>query len=225
MKLNFGEKIIIFLLCILLAMGFKIGLELRQHKEETPAIPQVESMFTDFILQAQAEEALEYKAWIEQTRIEEEERAKWLRDISLDEKYQKFTWEMSTMLDMDYELILAVMYHESRFNPNAFNNTNSNGTVDYGLMQVNSGNLKWVEQLAGREMDVINDPYDNIVGGIVILKYYYDHWVEKGLEGDQLFQYALNSYNAGLAGYARMGYVSRSYDRRIVATREEIKSE
>ncbi|MFC0146136.1 transglycosylase SLT domain-containing protein [Pectobacterium cacticida] len=42
---------------------------------------------------------------------------------------------------IDALLIEAVMEQESSFNPRAVNRSNSNGTADYGLMMVNSGNI------------------------------------------------------------------------------------
>ena len=39
---------------------------------------------------------------------------------------------------VDPSLALSIAQQESSFNPNAVSPTNSNGTVDYGLMQINS---------------------------------------------------------------------------------------
>lgn len=213
------NNILVLIICILLAMLFKLTLELRDY-EDLPQLPQVPSVFQVVVGE---EEPMPMPIPEVAVQTEEEYRKEWYRDIPLEEKYQQYIYEWSIMRDLDYELLLALAYHESSFNVNALNTSNSNGTVDYGLFQVNSGNLKWVEELAGRPMDVVGDTFDNILGGILIFDHYYSYWKAKGLEGKDLLQYSINSYNTGIQGYANMGYVSRSYDRKIQATRLEIK--
>lgn len=164
-----------------------------------------------------------YDHWVTQIQIQQEYERQWRRDLPLDEIYQQYIYDKSVEYGLEYELLLAIAFHESNFDTSTTNTTNSNGTNDYGLFQVNSGNLKWVNDLSGQKLDVRNNTYDNIIGGIVIFNYYYSYWKSEGLEGDKLDQYALNSYNAGIAGYKKMGYVSRKYDRAIRATRDSYK--
>ena len=166
-----------------------------------------------------------YDNWIAQIQIQQEYERQWKRDLPLDEAYQQYIYDKSVEYGLEYDLLLAIAFHESNFNVSTVNTTNSNGTHDYGLFQVNSGNLKWVNDLSGQNLDIENNTYDNIIGGIVIFNYYYSYWKNEGLEGDKLDQYALNSYNAGIAGYKKMGYVSRTYDRSIRATRDNFKSQ
>ncbi len=45
-----------------------------------------------------------------------------------------------------YSLLRAIAEQESRFNPRAISPPNANGSVDYGLMQINSA---WLPTLAG----------------------------------------------------------------------------
>jgi hypothetical protein len=80
-------------------------------------------------------------------------------------------------------LALAVAQEESSFNPNA-TNTNSNGTTDYGVMQINSSNLS-----ALGLSDPLN-PQANITAGVGLLAQLYNQY------GGNI-QQTLWAYNAG----------------------------
>ena len=210
---------------MLCAVVFKLASEIKQ--QDTQELPQVpnSTLFSEVIQAIHTQDVLEYKEWIAAMEAQEEYRKEWYRDITLEEKYQQYIYEWCQMLEIDYDLMLALSYHESRFNPNALNTTNSNGTRDYGLFQVNSSNLKWVEELAGRPMDVIGDVYDNILGGILIFNFYYSYWEDRELEGEELKHYALSSYNFGIGGFVRAGYptTTRAYNRNIMHTKKEFQ--
>lgn len=61
-------------------------------------------------------------------------------------------------------LLWAIANAESSLDPSAIHR-NSNGTVDIGLMQINS---IWAEQL-GKTWDRLNDPCTNVMAGAWIL--------------------------------------------------------
>lgn len=66
-------------------------------------------------------------------------------------------------------LLKAIAQHESHFNPTA-QNRNSNGSVDLGIMQINSS---WLPELARRGIDsniLLARPCVNIAVGAWILK-------------------------------------------------------
>ena len=67
------------------------------------------------------------------------------------------------------QLALAVASHESGFNPNA-TNLNTNGTTDYGVMQLNSTTVQ--------TLGVSNplDPQQNIDAGVQLLAKYYQQY-------------------------------------------------
>lgn len=67
--------------------------------------------------------------------------------------------------DISPELLSAIAFVESSHDPNALNR-NRNGTVDYGLMQVNS---QWAPEF-GQYWDYIKDPCYNVLAGAWILK-------------------------------------------------------
>ena len=63
-------------------------------------------------------------------------------------------------------LLIAISYVESDFNPLAINH-NSNGTTDYGIMQVNTANII---DLGLDRNRLLTDPCYNIASGAAILK-------------------------------------------------------
>lgn len=62
------------------------------------------------------------------------------------------------------ELAQKIIWCESQNNPNA-RNVNKNGTIDYGLMQVNSVHIPAMEKLG---LDIEN-PEDNLQYGLLLL--------------------------------------------------------
>jgi Transglycosylase SLT domain len=82
-------------------------------------------------------------------------------------------------------LALAVAQTESGFNPNAVSPTNSNGTTDYGVFQINSSNLASLG-LASNPLD----PQANINAGVGLLAQLLNQY-----NGN--VQTALWAYNAG----------------------------
>jgi soluble lytic murein transglycosylase-like protein len=111
--------------------------------------------------------------------------------IPLSPDLQKFTYRMCKRYNVDYSLVLAMMWRESRFQIHAAN-YNNNGTTDSGIMQINDVNKGW---LAG-EHGITNlfDPKQNISAGIIMLS----ELVEKYGE-----QKALMAYQYGETGMKR----------------------
>jgi len=81
-------------------------------------------------------------------------------------------------------LALAVAQVESNFNPNAVSPTNTNGTTDYGVMQINSANV------SSLGLTDPLDPQQNIDAGVSMLAQLYNQY---GGDTTQV----LWAYNAG----------------------------
>ncbi len=56
------------------------------------------------------------------------------------------------------EVLSRIVWHETRGNPAAINTKNANGTVDYGLAQINSSNFSWL----GLTPETALDPCKNL---------------------------------------------------------------
>lgn len=87
-----------------------------------------------------------------------------LYDIPLSEELQQYTFYICRHYDISeyYEMVLALMWHESDFTVDAISSTD-----DYGLMQINKCNHKDLQENLGI-VDIL-DPQSNIDGGVYIL--------------------------------------------------------
>ncbi len=111
------------------------------------------------------------------------------------------------------DLILALIQVESNFNVDLIHK-NTNGSYDYGLMQINSVNHKWLQDELG-ELDFLN-PYDSILAGIYMLEQIAKHSKDE--------HEILMVYNMGRSTYTRLatrGITSSVYSRRIMQIKEE----
>ena len=89
------------------------------------------------------------------------------------------------------ELVLAIMWRESRFTTDAVN-INANGTRDNGIMQINDVNRVWLKENLG--IDDLMDPYQNIDAGTAMLS---------GLADKYGTHKAMLAYQYGEAGMAK----------------------
>lgn len=112
-------------------------------------------------------------------------------DIPLSKELQKYTYDLvhkyKTTKFFNEKLIYAVIELESNFNPNIISSTN-----DYGLMQINITNHKWLSKKLG--INNFLDAKDNINAGVFILHLLTRKYEYKGIH------YILTAYNRGENG-------------------------
>ena len=85
---------------------------------------------------------------------------------------KEYTAQVCNEYNVDYSLALGVIYNESRFK-SGLTHLNSNGTTDYGLMQVNEVNFKYLNKTLG--ITSMNQLLDDRVGircGVHLLAYH-----------------------------------------------------
>lgn len=134
----------------------------------------------------------------------------YIPQVPLAQPLQKYTFDLCRSEGVDYELALAVMWNESRFDTRAVN-VNVDGSQDSGLMQINDVNAKWIEQELG--VDNLFDAKQNILVGVTLLA----RFVREYGEYDGLM-----AYNLGEAGMIRakengvysLDFVNRLLDKR-----------
>lgn len=113
--------------------------------------------------------------------------------------------EASRRFGVPLELLVAIAYVESKFNPNAIN-YNRDGSVDVGIMQVNSSNFFLLrrEGIVEEPEDLWN-PCKNVMGGAYILRLCLDRF--------GLTWRAVDCYNKGPSRAKSYGrYVIRVYE-------------
>jgi membrane-bound lytic murein transglycosylase F len=92
-------------------------------------------------------------------------------------------------IDMDWRLLAALIYHESRFMPEVVSPFGASG-----LMQV----IPTTAQRFGVSEEEIFDPERNIVAGTGFLKYLYSYWNKKLTNKQDIDKFVLAAYNVGL---------------------------
>lgn len=127
-------------------------------------------------------------------------------NVPLSDEIQRYTQDLCDAFGVQYAHVLATMKQESEYTPTAVSPINGNGTQDWGIMQINSGNHKWLEGELG-----ITDWLDirqNILAGIYIMSHYNHH-------GDN-FQAIAMCYNSGpskgRSNYEKGIYTTYSYE-------------
>lgn len=99
-------------------------------------------------------------------QVEEDDGFVYCPTISLSEELQQYTYDKCQEHGLNYTVVLALMWRESRFNASAVG-YNSNGTRDNGLMQINDVNKSWLQKEYG--ITNLMDPYQNIDAGTAML--------------------------------------------------------
>lgn len=127
-----------------------------------------------------------------------------LFDIPLSDSLQRYIYEICADEGVPVTLALAMIEHESGFNPEVISSTD-----DYGLMQINAINHEWLEEKY-RVADFLN-PYQNAFCGIIIIGSYIEKYGDYGK--------ALMAYNMGDYGAQKSwenGVTSSSYSTTIL---------
>lgn len=108
--------------------------------------------------------------------------------IPMSYELQRYTYDKCVEQELEYELVLALMWRESRFRVDAVN-INQNGTQDSGIMQINDVNKDWLYEEYG--IDNLLDPMQNIDAGTAMLGKFTAKYGEHG---------ALMAYQYGETG-------------------------
>lgn len=116
--------------------------------------------------------------------------------------------EAGKYYNVDPRLLYTIAYVESGLNPNAVNDKNHDGTVDIGLMQINSF---WLETLKTFNIGTneLLDPCTNVAIGAWILR--------QSLDSFDSYWEGVGAYNAGTGRTddrykLRMAYANRVYN-------------
>lgn len=127
-----------------------------------------------------------------------------LFDIPLSDSLQRYIYEICADEKVPVTLAIAMIEHESGFNPEVIS-----ATDDYGLMQINSINHERLEEKY-RTADMLN-PYQNVFCGISIIGDYIEKYEDYGK--------ALMAYNMGEYGAKKAwenGVSSTQYSEKIL---------
>lgn len=132
-----------------------------------------------------------------------------LFDVPLSDSLQRYIYEICADENVPVTLVMAMIEHESGFDPEAVSPTD-----DYGLMQINAVNHELLKE-EYRCADMMN-PYQNVFCGISIISSYIDKYGE--------LDKALMAYNMGNYGAQKAwknGVTSIAYSEEILSLMKE----
>jgi len=139
----------------------------------------------------------------------------YIKDIPLSKSNQKHLYDTCKKYGVDYIEALAVMTVEnSQYDPN-LKYKNKNGTIDYGLFQINNSNREWLKKELG--ITDLLDPYQNITAGVYILSD-----LGNRLKGHKKY-IAYNMGESGMKKYISRGNNTTRYSRKVMETYEKLK--
>lgn len=140
-------------------------------------------------------------------------------NIALPVEQQHYAYNVCKRYGVQYELLLAIMYKESGFNPSAVGGGNS-----YGLCQIHVSNFSNLRSKLG--VSNFTDPYDNMTAGAYLLSHYFAAARAKVSDADAIEAYALNAYNMGEGIYFTncysQGILHRGYSNSVRAIRNSL---
>lgn len=136
-------------------------------------------------------------------------------DIPLDKDLQQYIYDLCKAEGVHYDVAIGVIKTESNFQADLIC-TNTNGTKDFGLMQVNTINHKWLSKELG--ITDFLDPYQNVKAGLHILSIAY--------KNSNNVDEALMEFNMGRNTVNKLlnrGITSSVYSRTVLQNKEIIK--
>ena len=110
-------------------------------------------------------------------------------DVDMDENLQRYVFDLCSAYNLDFCFCMAVMKHESEFQSDIISDTK-----DYGLMQINEVNHKWLSDELGIT-DFLN-PKQNIKAGVYVLRQLFEKYEDPAM--------VLMAYNLGEGGAMNM---------------------
>lgn len=135
-------------------------------------------------------------------------------DVPLSHSLQRYIYEICSDKGVPVTLVMAMIEHESGFNPEAISSTD-----DYGLMQINAINHEWLKE--DYRCADMTDPYQNVFCGVEIISTYLQKY-----DGD--YTKALMAYNMGDYGARKAwenGVNSTNYTVKILGLLEYYEEE
>jgi soluble lytic murein transglycosylase-like protein len=160
-------------------------------------------------------------------KIESKNSRPIIEGIEIDEEVLEYIWGKSEEFDFDYLLVLAIIGVESNYG-RVKKNTNNNGTVDSGIMQINSSNIKWLSELAGIDNVDPNNDYHSIDMAFELMNYERKYWEEQGYTGNDVELVTIMAYNMGQGNMKRYlkkyGLTKNAYAKKVYSEVENLKS-
>lgn len=191
---------------LIVAMIIAIGIILLFQLHQSGKIKEVKKSETknyDFNIKASElvkMDEFRKKYEVKNVKIEEDKpKRPIIPNIPMSEDKLDYLFERTNEENLSYELLLSIFMLESEQGTKKIH-YNSNGSVDRGIFQINSGSIKGLAKEAGMEnFNAMND-FDSINLAIQHLKDSRKYWIAQGMSEEEAYPYIIVNYNLGLAG-------------------------
>ena len=134
-------------------------------------------------------------------------------ECGMPEEQQEFVFYLCSGYNLDFTLVMALIQHESSFDPNVISSTN-----DYGYMQINAINHDWLTKTLA--VTDYTDPYQNIRAGVFVLRKLFERYQDTNM--------VLMAYNMGENGASRLwekGIFETDYTQSILTIQEQFNDQ
>lgn len=129
-------------------------------------------------------------------------------DCPLDDQTQQMILEKCEEHQIDFTFVMGLIHTESGFKTDIISSTD-----DYGLMQINKINRKWLSETLG--ISDFLDPEQNVTAGLHILDYMFDKYEDP--------RQVLMAYNMGEGGAKKRwdnGHYTSEYAEKVLQQAE-----
>jgi len=134
-------------------------------------------------------------------------------DCAMPDDEQEFTYYLCSGYNLDFTLVMAMIQHESNFDPTVISKTN-----DYGYMQINEINHSWLTETLG--VTDFLDPYQNIRAGVFVLRKLFERYQDVNM--------VLMAYNMGEDAASRLwekGIYSTKYTEQVLNYQQQFNEQ
>lgn len=119
--------------------------------------------------------------------------------------------------DVDISLAIAIMKTESEFNPKAFNNKNTNGSIDRGLFQLNNRTFPFLK------VDEFYDIETNIMYGVRHIRYCLDESKNNQVKAIAIYNAGGGSVSRGRVPEMTLNHINKTINYKLEIDRELLK--
>jgi hypothetical protein len=125
--------------------------------------------------------------------------------------YVEYTKILCTEFNVPFILVDGIIWNESNWLPYVTPNINTNGTIDIGFFQLNSGSIDDILMLINNNTLNMYIPIENLKIGVMYLSYWMRYWEKVGYTGVNLTSMVISSFSQPtltLEGYINWNYIS-----------------
>jgi soluble lytic murein transglycosylase-like protein len=141
-------------------------------------------------------------------------------NINLDPDIQKYIWNEAKKYNISFELMLAIAYTESKFDPTVVSWDGSST----GLFQLNTRNtVQWLSQETGINNVDPKNPYHSAKMAVWYINYLREKYLKEGYDEESVTNRVLLAYRFGVNGSKRKG-LSHPYVKKVLEYKYKLES-